>query len=204
MPEFDTSGVDAAATTALANVRTLTDTPYVATLDADNGPFAVKYTEAFGWGDTFAATTWTGTFDADNGPAAVAYTEAFGWGAIWAGSVFTASFSVDTSGITNAVAVARQAAADIAAVMPHSPAKEGPLKEPITFDYIADNMKATMDRVRAYASGGAGEVSGSFTGRTVRGGRGGAAIYNPTYHIYPETGDGRRQVTNALISDWRA
>ncbi len=149
--EIDTLGTTLAAKT------------FSGILDFDNGPAAVKYTDTFNWGTVFDAATFTSTFDIDNGPAAVAYTDAFGWGNTWASQVFTASFSVDTSGITNAVAVARQAAADIAAVMPHSPAKEGPLKEPITFDYIADNMRGVADRLRGYAASGAGYVRDSFT-----------------------------------------
>jgi TP901 family phage tail tape measure protein len=111
---------------------------FTAKLDGDNGPFAVAYTAAFGWGDTFAAQDFQATLSADTGPAAIAYTNAFGWGATWAAQTFTARFAIDTSGLWNALAVAQTVAAGIAAVMPHSLAKKGPLSKPIRFNFIED------------------------------------------------------------------
>jgi hypothetical protein len=140
---------------------------FTSTFSADNGPAAVAYTDAFSWGETWNGHPFTAIFDIDNGPAAVAYTDAFSWGDTWAGTVFTASFSVDTSGITNAVAVAQAAAAQIAAIMPHSPAKEGPLKEPIKFDYIADEMKSSMAALVGHATGGVNDAAQVINGLTV-------------------------------------
>lgn len=117
---------------------------FQSTLSGDNGPMATAYTNAFGWGNTFAAQDFQATLSADDGPAAAAYTEAFGWGSIWASQVFTASFSVDVSGLYAAQAVAYQVAANIAAIMPHSPAKRGPLSKPIRFTFIGDAARRDL------------------------------------------------------------
>jgi hypothetical protein len=82
------SGCQTAGTTAHCNaprgvkphLEAMTSATHVATLDGVHGPFAMKYTEAFEWRETFADQTFTSTFDADNGPAAVAYSVAFRWG----------------------------------------------------------------------------------------------------------------------------
>ena len=58
----------------------------------------------------------------------------------------------------------RSDAAHIAAVMPHSPAKEGPLKKPIRFDYIADNMRSASKRLKVYANQGASTLANAFAG----------------------------------------
>jgi hypothetical protein len=86
-------------------------------------------------------------------------------------------------------------AAHIAAVMPHSPAKEGPLREPISFDYIADSMRSAMSRVAGYAGAGAAAVSGiggggnfSYTSHTGHGRYGTApqVVHNHNYYELPE------------------
>jgi TP901 family phage tail tape measure protein len=122
---------------------------------------------AFDIGRAWAGSTYTGTFGLNVDGVMVAAGAAFEIGRAWAGQVFTASFSVDTSGITAAVGVARQAAADIAAIMPHSPAKEGPLKEPITFDYIAENFAAVADDMRYRAGRLTSDVAGMARNRNL-------------------------------------
>jgi hypothetical protein len=118
-----------------------------ATYDTNTAPAVAAYNNVFLWGTTYAAQTFTAIYSGDDGPAAAAYTEAFGWGSIWASQVFTASFSVDVSGLWAAAATADAVAAHIAAVMPHSPAKEGPLSRPISFQYIADDAERMAGRV---------------------------------------------------------
>jgi TP901 family phage tail tape measure protein len=95
---------------------------FTSTFDINNGPAAVKYSDVNAWGAAWAASLFTSIFDINIGPAAVEYTNAFAMGYAWAGQVFTASFSVDVSGLYAAQAVAYQVAANIAAIMPHSPA----------------------------------------------------------------------------------
>jgi hypothetical protein len=134
----------------------------VALFGANNAAAAVAFTDVMGWGNIWGGSKFTATFAANNGPAATAYTDAFRWGDAWDRAVFTASFSVDVSGLLYASAVADSVAAHIAAVMPHSPAKEGPLHRPITFDYIADNMAATAKRLRMYANASANVLADAF------------------------------------------
>ncbi len=55
-------------------------------------------------------------------------------------------------------------AAHIAAIMPHSPAREGPLSQPITFDYIGDNFASMAGRLKQLASDSAGYI-GSALGK---------------------------------------
>ena len=111
---------------------------FTGTFAGDTGPAAVAYTNAMSWGGIWEASTFTSTFAIDIGPAAVAYTSAFGWGYAWAGQVFTARFAVDVSGLYHAVNVAAWAAAQIDALMPHSPAKKGPLRRLPSFRYIGE------------------------------------------------------------------
>jgi hypothetical protein len=144
---------------------------FQATLSGDNAPMATAYTAAFGWGQTFDAQDFQATLSADNSPAAIAYTTAFGWGATWASQVFTASFAIDVSGLYAAQAVAYQVAANIAAVMPHSPAERGPLSKPIHFDFIADAARRDL-------SGLGDEISGYLSGR----GRHSLALGGPGRH----------------------
>jgi hypothetical protein len=115
---------------------------------------------AFDIGRAWDQQNYWGDFSLNVDAVMIAAGAAFDIGRAWDGKVFTASFSVDTSGITAAVEVARQAAADIAAVMPHSPAKEGPLKEPITFDYIGENFGSVADDIRYSADRLTSDVAG--------------------------------------------
>lgn len=194
IPAPDMTAFNAAISGAQASLSALTGATYQATLTADNGDVAlkytdamawggiwaasaftgrflgdngdvaVKYTDAMGWGGIWGSSVFTGTFAGDAGPAAVAYTNAMGWGAIWAGQVFTASFSVDLSGILNAVAVARQAAADIAAVLPHSPAKEGPLREPINWGWLMEGLPGSLRDAVRVTRAGVGSMAGLIGG----------------------------------------
>jgi hypothetical protein len=205
--EADTTRFDVGAQGVIDKAAEITAAQYVATLDGDSGPFAVKYTEASGWGDVFASQTWTATFDADNGPAAVAYSEAFGWGNVWASQVFTARFSIDTSGLAAAEQAALATAQRIRDILPSSPAKKGPFAGPVpSLNYIADSFKASFSRMEADAERGMANVR-SAMGAGGHGGPGGGAdrmtINHPTYHIYPETGDLHREITAHAVGDWR-
>ena len=151
-----------AYTNASTFAETWAATTFTSTFDANNGPAAIKYTDAFSWGETWAAQTFTSIFDINNGPAAVAYTDAYGWGATFAGTTFTATFSVDLSPLENALVRTRQIVAEISALLPHSPAKKGPLARPISFGYIADNLLATMGRMESAAERGMDSVSAAF------------------------------------------
>jgi len=59
-------------------------------------------------------------------------------------------------------------AAHIAAIMPHSPAKEGPLSRPITFDYIGDNFAGMAGRLKRLASDSAGRIADVLSGANAR------------------------------------
>lgn len=137
---------------------------FESTFTADNGPAALKYTDAYGWGDTWALAVFMSTFDIDNGPAAVKYTDAFGWGDTWAAQTFTARFSVDLSPLEAAAQRAVQLAQIISDHMPHSPARKGPLKEPISFQYISDDFNAMADAIAARARSSADIIAGSLAG----------------------------------------
>lgn len=143
-------------------------TPFVGQFLGDTGGAAVAYTDVMTWGGIWGSSVHTGTFAGNTGPAAIAYTDVMTWGGIWAGSVFTsmlaadpgaaaaafdyayglgygwagsvftAYISVDTSGLDNAVFKAQWAASQIAAVLPHSPAKKGPLSVLPSFAYIGE------------------------------------------------------------------
>lgn len=130
-----------------------------ATFTLDYAPVVNGFIDAMEYGDTWDEKTFESTFDIDIGPAAVAYTNAWTFADAWDGHVFTAYFSIDTSGLDAAVAAAQRAAQTIANLMPHSPAKEGPLREPITFDYIGQNMSATMDGMISNTRAGVAELS---------------------------------------------
>jgi hypothetical protein len=127
----------------------------------------VAYTDVFTWGTIWGAAHFSGHFDGDPSGAIDAGDTAFSIGNAWDGRTFTASFSIDTSGLYAASAAADQVAAHIAAVMPHSPAKEGPLKEPITFDYIADEMKSSMSALVEYTNSGVATASQTIKGLNV-------------------------------------
>lgn len=144
LPAVDATAFTASLASATAAAQAFAAQTFTAKLAGDNGQFAQAYTAAFGWGTVFAAQDFQATLSADNGPAAIAYTNAFGWGATWAAQVFTASFAIDVSGLYAAQAVAYQVAANIAAVMPHSPAKRGPLSKPIRFTFIADAARRDL------------------------------------------------------------
>ena len=46
--------------------------------------------------------------------------------------------------------------------MPHSPAEKGPLKEPISFAYIVDDLRSNMSRMGAEARRGASDTRAAF------------------------------------------
>ncbi|MGI8475156.1 MAG: phage tail tape measure protein [Thermomicrobiales bacterium] len=132
---------------------------YSAHFDGDNSGAGNQWQGAMDYGNAWASSSFTGFFDGDNSGAGNQWEGAMGYGNAWASSVFTAAFSIDLSGLYAASAAADAVAAHIAAVMPHSPAREGPLKEPIRFDYIADSLAATMGRMPEMARQGAGGVA---------------------------------------------
>jgi len=55
---------------------------------------------------------------------------------------------------------------EISDLLPHSPAKRGPLARPISFGYIADDLERNLDRMAAAASYGMDRVGGAFNQRT--------------------------------------
>jgi TP901 family phage tail tape measure protein len=91
----------------------------------------------------FQATTFTSTLSADAGSAFAAIGAATGAAQGFA-RTYTATLTVDASG---AIATAQAAAAAIAALLPHSPAKEGPLSHVPSFDYIGDALRDTLGRM---------------------------------------------------------
>jgi len=125
---------------------------------------AMQFTQVMTWGGIWGASSFTGKFDGDTSDAAKKYTDAFTWGDAWNAAVFTASFAIDTSGLIAASNTADAVAAHIAAIMPHSPAREGPLSQPITFDYIGDNFASMAGRLKQLASDSAGYI-GSARGK---------------------------------------
>lgn len=163
--DIDYTAVDQASQVAFTLGHAWADQTFESTFGAEYQLVDQASQVAWLLGGAWADSMHESTFTADYTQVGSAYSTAFLMGNTWDSQVFTASFAIDTSGLINAVAVARQAAADIAAVMPHSPADEGPLKEPITFDYIADNMRATADRLGEYAQLGASRVGGAFGDR---------------------------------------
>jgi hypothetical protein len=167
--DADTGPLAVAYTSAMSWGSVFDAATFQSTFDADTGPAAVKYTDAMTWGGIWDAATFLSTFDIDIGPAAVAYTSAFNLGNTWSGQVFTASFAIDLSGLYAASAAADAVAAHIAAVMPHSPAKEGPLREPISFDYIGDNFAANMGRMVASAHRNTGKMRNHLNGVSIPG-----------------------------------
>jgi TP901 family phage tail tape measure protein len=124
----------------------------------DKAMFGAQYTQVdqasqVSWtlGDAWDGSVHTGQFAGDPSGADSASQVAWLLGGNWDGRVFTASFNADTSGIANAVAVVDAAVAHIAAVLPHSPADEGPLSRPISFSYITDQLATDFSPMRGIA-----------------------------------------------------
>jgi hypothetical protein len=145
--EGDTGGAAIAYSDVMAWGGIYGSSTFTGTFAGNTGPAAIAYSDVMNWGSIWQNSTFTATFAANTGPAAIAYTDAMSWGSIWDGTVFTASFSVDTSGITNAVGVARAAAQEISDLLPHSPAKKGPLSKPISFDHIAQAARRDLSGI---------------------------------------------------------
>lgn len=141
------------------------DGAFSAVFDLDTKKANTKKTEAMLWGDTWMASTFSGIFDGDNGPAALKYTDAFLWGDTWAAQTFTARFSVDLGPLETAKTRVAELAQEISDLLPHSPAKRGPLARPISFGYIADDLERNLDRMAAAASYGMDRVGGAFNQR---------------------------------------
>lgn len=169
-------------------------------LDLDNGPAALKFTDAFLWGDTWASQIFESEFSIDNGPAALKYTDAFMWGETWADTTFTATFSVDISPLERAAQRVIELAGTIDDYLPHSPARKGPLARPISFGYIADDLERNLDRMAMAASYGMNRVSGAFdrplSGPSIAG-SGSGDTYNITF-ITPESEEYARYAREAL------
>ncbi len=159
--DADTTGMDAALSQATSAAQAFAGQSFTAKLMADNGDVAVKYTESMSWGGIWDAASFTGSLNADNSQAMAAIGEAMAFGQSFDGMVFTASISVDTSGLSAAVVAAQSAAAAIAAVLPHSPAKEGPLSVVPNFDYIADAAESSFSKLRPMAESHLGDWFGS-------------------------------------------
>jgi TP901 family phage tail tape measure protein len=117
---------------------------FVTTLDGDNAPARGVFDASNDIGKEWDASVWIANFDGDESDAENAANDAFSKGNDWDGTVFTARFSVDTSPLEAAVAHARDVAQRIRDLMPSSPAKEGPLSDPISFAYIADQVQRDL------------------------------------------------------------
>lgn len=175
---------------------------YKATFEADTGPVAVAFTEVEGWGDTWSKATFNATFGADNGPAAIAYTDAYGWGDTWGNAVFTARFSIDTSGLAVAEQAALSAVAFIDSIMPHSPAKRGPLKRLPRWGALFEGIGPAGDKAVNIVSGHAALIAGAF-GASVQaralGGAGGAPVVINHYNLNGVNGDGAIKEVNRMV-----
>jgi len=123
---------------------------YTGKLTFDTSVAAKGYTDAFGWGTTFGQQTFSADLDFDTSLAAAGYTDAFGWGAVFASQNFQASLSFDLSGLYFAESEARRVAQNIANLLPHSPAKEGPLAFMPSFGYIADALVNDLSPMRDF------------------------------------------------------
>jgi TP901 family phage tail tape measure protein len=142
--------------TVYKQVNDINRTTAIATADLDINPFTDNYDvirAPGGLGDQIESAYWTATADLDIGPFTIAYTNAFAAGYAWANSVFTATFAIDTSGLWGALAVAQIVAAEISAIMPHSPAKKGPLSKPVSFGFIADAARRDLAGIGASIEG---------------------------------------------------
>jgi len=162
--DLDVGGAAQRFTDAFSGGEVWADTTFTSTFDIFSGPAAIKYTDAFTWGDIWGMQTFISTFDINHGPTAIKYTDAFGWGETWAAQTFTARFSVDLSPLEAAARRAIQLAQIISDHMPRSPAKKGPLKDPISFQYIADDFNSVADSIAARARDSAGLIAGAMTG----------------------------------------
>lgn len=144
--------------------NTFADQIFTGKLDFDTSAAAQGYTDAFGWGDVFSAQTFIADLDFNTTPAAQGYTAAFGWGSVFANQVFTATLNFDTSPVWRAVDDVRNAMQQISDMLPHSPAKKGPLARPISWAYLADELASTMGLMGPLAERGMAGVASALSG----------------------------------------
>jgi TP901 family phage tail tape measure protein len=135
---------------------------FKATFELDTAEAAAKKTEAQTWGLTWAGAVYESDFNINSIDATNKANTAFMSGFNWAGSLFTATFSVNISPLETALVRVREIAQEISDVMPHSPARKGPLREEISFQYIADNFGSVADQLALHAQASAATVAGSF------------------------------------------
>jgi hypothetical protein len=137
----------------------------------DQAIFGAQYTlvdqaSQVSWvlGTTWADSTHEATFTAD--PSGVDRASAAAWllGANWDGRVFTASLAVNTDALAAAEARVLQFATTVSNLLPHSPAKVGPLSRPISFSYLAQDLADTMGLMGPIAERGMAGVAGAMSG----------------------------------------
>jgi hypothetical protein len=115
--------------------------------------------------------------------------------------VFTARFSIDTSGLDIASAHADAVAAHIASILPHSPAKKGPLAFRPSFMYIADAADAMADRLEGIGSRGMAAIAaiGDTRWDGGRAGGSGGDIYNVSIDVHAAPGMDEESLANAVM-----
>jgi TP901 family phage tail tape measure protein len=159
LPPVDVVDFSSKLSTATEKLSTLDDKSTSIKLTADNSDVTQKIASAEMLAMAWAGTDSEAAITANNTDAVGAINTATGLGNEFDGRVFRARITVDTSGLTNAVIIARQAAADISAVLPRSPAKEGPLSKVPNFDYIAEAIVPSMNKMVGSAKSGVGQTA---------------------------------------------
>jgi TP901 family phage tail tape measure protein len=136
----------------------------------------------------FAAATYTTAIAADTSPFDNAFSPVLSALYAFSQATYTATVSVDT-------AAALAALADLAAHLPHSPAKKGPLARVPNFDYVADSFKKSVERMK-HSIGGIPPFGA--TGSRFGHGPGGQqnTFYGPTYVSGTDPEDWRQKMAS--------
>ncbi len=121
---------------------------FVADLAGDMRPALLASLAATALGRAWERQRFIAAFGAAIGAVASAYAGAVAIGNAWARQVFTARFSVDLSPLWAALATVQWIAQQISDLLPHSPARSGPLARPISFAYIAEQARRDLAPVR--------------------------------------------------------
>lgn len=132
------SGVTDAYNVAMATGGNWASQVFTAKLDSDYTGTTNAYNAAMATGGNWASQVFTAIVSADHSQALFAVNQSFEAGNSFNGSVFTGYITMDTSGLDNALFHARWVAGEIAAILPHSPAKKGPLRHLPSFAYIGE------------------------------------------------------------------
>jgi hypothetical protein len=128
-------------------------------------------------GKAWARERFIARFGADINPVASAWSGALAYGRDWASRIFTAKFDVNIQPLWDALDAVRYIAKAISDLLPHSPARTGPLSEPISFAWIAEAARRDLAVLpglleRALAAPSAGGAR--FGAATIRA----APVYN--------------------------